>query len=273
MIFWIPYAFAQAISLSYSPAIVRQGDPFIVQIDGLDKISAVKKLKFDGKKINVFMYHDKPTALIGVDLNKKPGIYELQAEFSDGSIIKENINITKRDKEEIPLGIPQKLGGDTKASQDKLISTLIADNKVLANIRTNSKKLWTEKFIPPLKEIFVTDSYGNGRLTGAYTIPHKGTDYRAKEGTEVLAVNRGVVRINKTFRNHGKTIVIDHGMGVMSFYLHMSKIKVKVGDVVKQGQIIGLSGQTGYTLGAHLHFSLRINNIAIDPEKFFELFK
>ena len=197
----------------------------------------------------------------------------MTTELSDGSIIEKDIEIVLRDKIETPLGIPEKLGGNTKASQNKLVSTLNEDNKKLAALRTNAKSLWKEKFIPPLKQISITSPYGNSRKPGEYAIPHKGTDYKAKEGTEILAINRGVVRSIQTLRNHGKTIVIDHGQGVMSFYLHLSKFKVKKGDVVEQGKIIALSGSTGYTLGAHLHFGLRINDIAIDPEKFFELFK
>lgn len=266
-------ASAQTISLSSLPPIIIQGDPFMVQMDGATEIAQVKKLTFDGKKVGVFMYKNKPTALVGIDLNKKNGTYELQAEFSNGEIKKKNIDIGKRDKIEAPLGIPSKLGGNTKASQDKLVSTLNEDNKKLIGLRTNAKSLWTEKFTPPLKEIHVTSDYGYSRKTGAYSIPHKGVDYRAKEGTEIMAINRGVVRFTQTLRNHGKTIVVDHGQGVMSFYLHMSKIEVKIGDVVKRGQVIGLSGQTGYTLGAHLHLGIRINEIAIDPVKFLELFK
>lgn len=263
---------AQTVSLSFSPATILQGDPFLAQIDGAT-ISAIKKLTFDGKKLSVFMYQNKPSALVPIDLNKKVGSYELRAEFVNGNILKKNIKIGKRNKIETPLGIPEKLGGNTKASQDKLVATLNADNKVLAGIRTNIKTLWTQKFIPPLKEIFVTDPYGNGRLTGTYSIPHKGTDYRAKIGTEVTAVNRGVVRIAQTFRNHGETIVIDHGLGLMSFYLHLSKFKVKIGDIVERGQTIALSGDTGYTQGAHLHLGIRINGTSIDPVKFLELFK
>lgn len=88
-----------------------------------------------------------------------------------------------------------------------------------------------------------------------------------------MAMNRGIVRVVKTYRNYGKVIVIDHGLGLMSFYLHLSKMKVNEGELVKRGQTIGLSGQTGYTLSPHLHLSLRINNNSIDPVKFMELFK
>lgn len=264
---------AQTISLSFLPATILQGDPVLVQINGVAKISLIKKLTFDGKKIGIFMYQGKPSALIGIDLNKKVGTYELLAEFSDGSVIKKNIDIALRNKIETPLGIPEKLGGNTKESQDKLVASLVSEKKSVTNIRTNSKALWTDKFIPPLKELFITDPYGNSRKTGVYSIPHKGVDYRAQIGTEVMAVNRGVVRIAKTFRDYGKTVFIDHGLGLMSSYLHLSKINVKVGDMVERGQIIGLSGDTGYTQGAHLHLSIRINDIGIDPVKFFELFQ
>ena len=263
---------AQTVFISFFPEEIRQGDPFMAQIDGA-KISSIKKLTFNGKKMGILLYQEKPTALIPVDLNKKAKTYELRAELTDGNIIKKDVVIVQRDKKETPLGIPEKLGGNTKASQNKLVSTLNADNKKLAGLRTNGKSLWKEKFIAPLRQIVVTSPYGNSRKTGEYAIPHKGTDYKAPEGTEILAINRGVVRFAKTLRNHGKTIVIDHGQGVMSFYLHLSKFKVKKGVVVERGKVIALSGATGYTLGAHLHFGLRINDIAIDPEKFFELFK
>lgn len=265
--------FAQIVSLSFSPATILQGDPVLVQIDGITKISLIQKLTFNGKKLNIFMYQNKPSALIGIDLNKKVGTYELIAKLTNGTIIKKNIDVALREKTETPLGIPEKLGGNTKASQDKLIASLVAEKKSLANIKTNNKALWTDKFIPPLKKLFITDPYGNSRKTGIYSIAHKGTDYRAQIGTKVMAVNRGVVRIAQSFRDYGKTVFIDHGLGLMSSYLHFSKINVKVGDIVEKGQVIGLSGDTGYTEGAHLHLGIRINNISIDPVKFFELFK
>ncbi len=265
-------ASAQAASLSFSPAQIIQGEPFLVKIDGLTSTSSVKKITFDKSAISVFIYQGKPSALVGIDLNKKSGAYELVAELSDGRALKTIVNIGERQKIEAPLGIPQKLGGNTAKSQNELISTLAIENKSLANIRTGLKAFWTEKFLPPLKQIFVTDEYGYSRQTGEYSITHKGVDYRAKEGTSVMALNRGVVRIVKTYRNYGKTIVVDHGLGVMTFYMHLSKIKVNVGELVQRGQIIGLSGQTGYAESPHLHLTVRINGISIDPVKFIELF-
>ena len=84
-------------------------------------------------------------------------------------------------------------------------------------------------------------------------------------------MNRGIVRMAEETRNYGKTIVIDHGQGLMTMYMHLSKIYVNVGEMVKKSQKIGLSGMTGYVESPHLHISVRINGTSIDPIKFLEL--
>lgn len=271
--FCASYASADGRDFKIIPASVIQGEPLMAVIEGMRDISAVKKITFDGKSLGVFIYQGKPTVLIGIDLRKKTGNYELIAQFSDGQSIKKIVNVGAREKIEAPLGIPQKLGGDTKESQNKLVATLAEENKSLANIRTGKKTFWTEKFSYPLSQILVTDIYGYSRKIGEHSLAHKGTDFRAKEGTPVMAMNRGVARIVRTYRNYGKVVVVDHGLGLMTFYLHLSKIKVNEGELVRRGQVIGLSGQTGYALSPHLHLSIRINNNSIDPLKFMELFK
>ena len=265
-------AYAQTATISLFPSQIIQGDPIMVQVIG-KTISDVRKITFDGKKVGVFMYHDKPTALVGIDLNKKPGMYEIVAILSGGGNIKNTITVGERKKIEAPLSIPAKLGGDTVESQNKLVRTLASENKSLATARTGTKAFWKTAFEPPLREIFVTDEYGYSRITGAYSIHHKGADYRAKDGTPVMAMNRGAVRIAKTYRNYGKTIVIDHGLGLMTLYMHLGEIYVNTGELVTQGEVIGLSGQTGYSEMPHLHLTVRINGTSIDPVKFMELFR
>lgn len=271
--FFISIVDATEKSLKTIPEQTIQGEPLMVVIDGVNGISSVKKITFDGETVGVFSYKGKPTALVGVDLKKKAGDYDLIVLFSDGQSIKKVISVGAREKIETPLGIPNKLGGNTKESQNKLVATLAEENKSLANLITGKKAFWSKKFAYPLSQIVVTDIYGYSRKTGEYSITHKGVDFRAKEGTLVMAMNRGVVRVAKSYRNYGKVVVIDHGLGLMTFYLHLSKIKVNEGELVKRGQIIGLSGQTGYVLSPHLHLSVRINNNSIDPVKFLELFK
>ena len=245
----------------------------MVRVDGVKNLSSIKKMTFGAQTIGVFMYQNLPTALVGVDLNKKPGVYKLTLTLSDGQTVTKNVTVSLRPKVKESLGIPAKLGGDTTQSQNNMVATLTRENKTLANIKTATVALWTQKFTPPLSQLFVTDPYGYSRQTGAYSIPHKGVDYRAKIGAPVLAINSGIVRVVKNYTDYGDTIVIDHGLGLMSFYLHLSQINVKVGDAVEQGQVIGLSGDSGYAEGPHLHLSVRINNISVDPVEFLNLFK
>lgn len=266
-------ALPEVPSIQVSPAIVMQGEPALVTITGLASTSSVKTITFDENSEGVFLYHGQPAALIGIDLRREPGTYQISATLSDGRIFEKEISIAQRVVVEAPLGIPAKLGGNTVASQNALVSTLADENKSLAEIPTETSTLWTTEFTWPLTEVVVTDPYGYSRKTGAYTIPHKGTDFKASEGTPVLAMNRGIVRIATEYRTYGKTVVIDHGLGLMTLYMHLSKLNVKNGDVVEQGAIIGLSGKTGYAEYPHLHLSVRIGGTSIDPLKFFELFR
>ena len=85
-------------------------------------------------------------------------------------------------------------------------------------------------------------------------------------------MNRGVVRLVRNFRNYGKTVVVDHGLGLFAFYMHLSRIKVNEGELVRPGQVIGLSGQSGYAEKPHLHLTVRVDRISIDAMKFMALF-
>jgi murein DD-endopeptidase MepM/ murein hydrolase activator NlpD len=222
--------------------------------------------------LSLSIYQNNPTALIAIDLNKKAGDYPIKLELKNGSSTSVNLNVKDREKIQTNMPVPESVGGNSAANQTKVVSTLTSENAILAVIKTGIKAFWSKGFIYPIPNPVVTDPYGYSRDTGNYLISHKGVDFKADEGTKIAAMNRGVVRVAKNFQIYGKTIVVDHGFGVMTFYMHLSKIKVNVGELVQQGQIIGLSGHTGYSTGPHLHVTVRINNISIDPIKFLDLF-
>jgi murein DD-endopeptidase MepM/ murein hydrolase activator NlpD len=254
------------------PDQILQGDPVMVKIENVAKVSDVKNVSFDSKSIGVFLYQTTPTALIGIDLQKKPGIYEVLVTLKNGSVVKQAITVKEKTIIEKPLGIPEKLGGNTAAAQNNIITELAKEKDFISTVVSSKKALWSKKFIYPVTEVVVTSPYGYFRKTGVYSIAHKGTDYKAPTGTPIVAMNSGVVRAVKNSKTYGKTIIIDHGQGLLTFYLHLSKFNVKLGQTVQQGQLIGLSGDTGYSLGSHLHLTVRVNNISIDPEKFMALF-
>lgn len=260
--------FASSV-ISISPQNIIQGDPVMVTIDST---STPTKIIFDNQNIPIIMYDGKPRGLIAIDINKKAGAYPLQVFFQNGEKVTQDIVVGARGKIEAPLGIPEKLGGNTVSAGKSLISNLTKENAILNNLRTGTKAFWTKSFVAPLKNLTVTDLYGYNRKTGEYTIPHKGTDFHAITGTKVYAMNRGVVRVAHTYTIYGKTIVVDHGFGLQTLYMHLSKIYVNEGELVLPGQLIGLSGMTGYADQPHLHISVKINGVSIDPEVFMKFF-
>ncbi len=262
----------EAPSITIYPATVQQGEPLLVSISNSEKSTEVKGITFDGTPLGLFSYKSKPSAFIGIDLAKKPGAYTLTATFADGSTLKKTITVLARAKIQAPLGIPEKLGGNTPQAASQLVTTMAKEGQTLLAVKSTPTQLWSGPFIFPVKNPIVTDAYGYTRDTVGYAITHKGTDFHAPEGTPVMAINSGIVRVVQKYEIYGNTVIVDHGDGLLSMYMHLSQAKVKVGDKVTTGDIIALSGETGYAESPHLHLTIRINNISIDPMKFFALF-
>lgn len=125
--------------------------------------------------------------------------------------------------------------------------------------------LWTDAFIAP-REARITSGFGHGRtFNGQVTSRHTGLDYAGAVGAPVRAANRGVVRIVDAFYLGGSVVYVDHGAGIVTAYLHLSKQSVAVGDTVQRGQVIGAVGATGRVTGPHLHLIARYGNVSVDP--------
>ncbi len=114
-------------------------------------------------------------------------------------------------------------------------------------------------------------AFGLGRiLNGTKKAPHSGLDIAAPTGTNILAPKDGVVSITKEFYFNGNSVFIDHGQGFITNYCHLNEIKVTEGQQVKTGDLIGTVGATGRATGPHLHWSVSLNGVRVDPELFFD---
>ncbi len=266
------YSATAKLELISIPSAVVQGEPFMLVILGSQNVRDVKSLTFDGKKQNIVNYQNLLVSLVPTDLYQLPGKYFIKLVDKNGKNLNTSVTVVKRPKVEAPLGIPEKLGGNTKKAQDAVIASLASEKEILLGLGLESKNYWQKPFTFPVSNPIVTDSYGYSRITGQYSIAHKGTDFRAKEGTKVYAMNDGIVKYASDLGIYGNTVVIDHGYGLKTMYMHMSKILVEKGQMVKIGQKIALSGSTGYAESPHLHLSIWINDISIDPMKFMSLF-
>ncbi len=129
-----------------------------------------------------------------------------------------------------------------------------------------AERLWQKQFALPVPECmnspFGNLRYHNGKFTGNF---HKGIDQRSPQGRLVKAPTEGVVKIAKTYRLHGGTVGLDHGQGVSSIYIHLSRINVKPGQRVKSGDILGQVGATGFATGPHLHWGLFVHGVPVNP--------
>ena len=120
----------------------------------------------------------------------------------------------------------------------------------------------------------------NGRLASRFGLrrffngearaPHSGLDVAIRRGTPVNSTARGTVLAVDDYFFNGKTVFVDHGNGVISMYCHLDRIDLQAGDPVSQGQRVGLSGMTGRASGPHLHWSMVLNGVMVDPALFIE---
>jgi len=133
------------------------------------------------------------------------------------------------------------------------------------------QKYWNGSFRKPnvgrISTIYGVRRYYNGKFAKDYY--HRGIDYAGATGSPVIAPAAGRValvgRVSQGFRVHGNVVGIDHGQGVISIFMHLSRINVKEGDLVKAGQLIGAVGSTGASTGPHLHWGLYVNGQSVDP--------
>ncbi len=131
---------------------------------------------------------------------------------------------------------------------------------------------WSDVFQTPLTTTIVSAGYGGRRSYngGPIEIYHTGIDYASAEGTSVLAPAAGVVVFDDTLELRGGVIIIDHGLGIMTGYYHLSESLVDVGQTVAAGEPIGRVGSTGLSSGAHLHWDLRVMNVPVDGSQWVE---
>lgn len=144
----------------------------------------------------------------------------------------------------------------------------IAQERAEANAIYNTFtpiRYWDKPFIRPM-DTDITSLYGSARTyNGTLKSYHGGVDFRAQTPLPILAANDGIVVLSKERYYAGGTVIIDHGEGLYSCYFHLSRFDVNVGDHVKQGQSIGLTGATGRITGPHLHFGVTVYGIQTDP--------
>ncbi len=146
------------------------------------------------------------------------------------------------------------------------------DKYVGAVRKTNTPvKMWEGVFIKPV-EGRITTQFGMRRFVNnaPTSYRHSGIDIAADRGTPVMASNSGKVILARYLILTGNTVLIDHGYGIISWSYHMDSIRVKEGEEVKKGQVIGEVGSTGFSTGPHLHYAVSVHDVFTNPWTLFE---
>ena len=126
-------------------------------------------------------------------------------------------------------------------------------------------RLWNGPFVRPVPDT-ANSSFGTRSIyNGQARSPHGGTDFLSPSGRPIKAPNAGRVVLAGTLYFTGGTVVIDHGLGVLSLFAHLSKVGLREGDEVKTGDVIGEVGATGRVTGPHLHWAVRLTGARVDP--------
>lgn len=212
------------------------------------------------------LFPESPTTymtLISVDIDDKPGDYLIDIIDTAGKPIwqdKVKVTATPFSRQNIQVSGAMK-GLEPTAEEIRQIN-LLKDT-------VTPQRLWQEPLRSPLPHCqnspFGVKRFYNGKYSGNY---HKGVDLRAPAGAPIKAITDGrVVVASQNFRLHGGTVGLDHGTGLTSIYIHMSKVLVKPGQMVKAGDTIGLVGSTGFATGPHLHWGLYVHGIPIEPNQ------
>jgi murein DD-endopeptidase MepM/ murein hydrolase activator NlpD len=257
-------------SVSFTPLLVEVGSPELIVINAPGATSV--EGEWLGHKLEFFARGQKWIALAGVDVEASPGssTAKIVAHTDEGSLdLSQTIEIHPAHYRTGALTVEPKFVEPGPEERKEIAADSDLKGKIF--VTSAVEPLWHDTFRAPVHSP-PTDSFGTRRMfNGKLASIHKGMDFRAPMGTVVRASNSGVVVLAQHLYYEGNCVIIDHGMGLYTLSMHLSRIDVHAGQRVSTGDRLGLSGATGRVTGPHLHWAVRWQNAYLDPAKLLRL--
>jgi murein DD-endopeptidase MepM/ murein hydrolase activator NlpD len=269
-----PPASAATWTVRAQPTRLVNGGPLLFQVKPPVRLQSLKGTWLGHEVLFSFDATSKTWyALAGVSIDISPGTYavELAGKTAAGKMPSNRISFTRKftvasakyPELQGKLSVEGKFT-EPDPEQQKRIEEGLQVKKDYLN-RVTPEREWSGQFTAPA-DAATSDVFGSHRVfNGKTQSTHSGLDYRVPSGTPVAAMNDGTVLLARPLYFEGNFVVLDHGQGLLTMYMHLSEFKVKEGDKVKRGQEIGLSGGTGRATGPHLHVGVRWQGISLDP--------
>lgn len=254
--------------VSWEPAVIENGMPCLFRVEPQIKLQTLSGRWLDQ---DIVFDLDRTTgvwfAMVGVSLDTSAGdhVLQLKGKSLDGRPVEISQEVPVREARypQSSLSVSSQFTEPDKKALERIKAEQEIKREAFAN--SDPERLWGGVFKMPVASV-TTAQFGTRRvLNGTVRSVHQGLDFRAPTGTAIGAIARGRVVLARPMFYEGNFIVIDHGRGWTSLYMHLSKFNVKEGDLVVPGQIIGLSGGTGRVTGPHLHLGIRWRGVMVNP--------
>lgn len=249
---------AYALIVELRPAEVIPGDVYLIKVSSVEAPVG----EFNGKEIRFFKTGDKKfIALVPIDIDTPSGDYKITIRNSEG-IKYLDLRVNPHDFPTERLTLPEEKVTLRPEDEKRVEEEYLLLEGLFAK---TTERMWGDTFIQPVDTKPSTEFGIRRIINNKKTSIHKGVDYRGRKGSPVKAMNSGRVVLTRELFYGGKTAIIDHGMGIFSVYMHLSGFNVLEGEDVSAGEVIGFIGDTGRANGPHLHISIRLNGISINP--------
>lgn len=265
---------SQSLDVSWEPGALVDGAPCLFRVKSSKPLRALRG-QWLGR--TVFFNFDAPSAtwygLAGIGLDTAVGAHRLtlDATPTQGARFSfmQSVFVGRAAYETAALSVDRQFTAPDAEDLARIRQDQALKREVLRRI--TPMMFWRGDFVAPVDSI-VTGQFGTRReFNGQVQSVHQGLDLRAAVGTPVGAMNSGTVIIAREMFYEGGFVVIDHGQGLLSLYLHLSEIKVREGEPVTKRQLIGASGDTGRTTAPHLHVGIRWQGVYVDPAALMKL--
>ncbi|HST27271.1 MAG TPA: M23 family metallopeptidase [Rudaea sp.] len=220
------------------------------------------RIEFDGRELRIGA---DGTFVFGLSRDAAP-LAELTVRGADGQPQTLKFDVEQRSyPTERVNGLPQQ----TVTPSPEILARIEREQAAVqaARTRDDAREDFAHGFELPVQGARISGVYGSQRIdNGVPKAPHMGLDMAVPAGTPIHAPADGVVSFAaKDLFLTGGTVLIDHGFGLDSSFLHMSRLDVKVGEKIKRGQVIGLAGMTGRATGPHVHWGFNWFEVRLDP--------